>query len=190
METNRQNQFETRSLMTRTKESSVLREQLDQLKQLIHTAIIELMDYGGTTPEGTYDVVAEQKPDLCRRLGKVYVMALSKAIQCSDLPAESRRFQAMFETFNRKYFGGRLPHYEVQVVHDIEFWIGKPLEGTLSGFTDLEHRRIFLRRSMGDTISLTCEMASVATNDWDGAWRREIKRLGALGAPVPPLTKD
>jgi hypothetical protein len=176
--------------MTHTQESSVLRKQLDQLKQLIHIAIIELMDCGGTTPEDTYDVVAEQKPDLCRRLGKAYVMALSKAIQCSDLPAESRRFQAMFETFNRKYFGGRLPHYEVQVVHDIEFWIGKPLEGTLSGFTDLEHRRIFLRRSMGDTISLTCEMASVATNDWDGAWRREIKRLGALGAPVPPLTKD
>src|SRR6202049_2680679 len=172
----------------RATQSTMTKHLIDDLKRLISDTIIELMDCGGTTPECTHKLIAEQKPDLCQRFGKTYVVPLAESIQHTEIPKESARFQAMFRKFNRQYFGGRLPEYEVQVVFDVEFWVGKPPNDTISGSVDIDHRRIFLRLSrVGQltTCALLDEMAYVATNGSEGSkWRSEMKRLRALGAPV------
>src|SRR3984893_4673128 len=143
----------------------MMKKQLDQLKQLIRTTIVEQMDRGGTTPQVTYEMVTEEKPNLCDCFGRNYVVALAEAIQHSETPAESARFQEMFRTLNRKYFKGQLPHYEVQVVYEVEFWIGKQLDGPMAAFTDPDHQRMFLRLCHvheATALTLTCEMALAA----------------------------
>src|ERR1700730_3085654 len=143
----------------------MMKKQLDQLKQLIRTTIVEQMDRGGTTPQVTYEMVTEEKPNLCDCFGRNYVVALAEAIQHSETPAESARFQEMFRILNRKYFKGQLPHHEVQVVYEVEFWIGKQLDGPMPAFTDSEHKRMFLRLCHvheATALTLTCEMALAA----------------------------
>jgi hypothetical protein len=174
--------------MQTTKESLLMKKQLDELKQAMKTTIIELMDGGGATPYDTYRTIAKENPHLCRGLAKAYLIALAGSIQHSDIPVESARFQAMFRKLNRKYFEARLPDCEVQVVYDVEFWIGKLPNDAMSGYIDFEHRHIFLRASFLENLpkcELAYRMVCLAAKGPGAPTRRsEIKRLRALGVRV------
>ena len=114
------------------------------------------------------------------------------AIQQAELPEESKRFEALFHTFNVRYFGGRLPSYEVRVVYDVNFWSnqyffnGVFLSQFSFGYIDRANRKIFVRRSRFRMAGyLLHEMGHAATNDeHDDPWSAEMRRLKRIGAPV------
>ena len=68
-----------------------------QLEREIINLTIQLMDYGGTTPIQTYEVLVEDFPDLCKPFDKDEIVAMCKNIQKSEIPEESYKFQRMFE---------------------------------------------------------------------------------------------
>lgn len=165
-----------------------------RLEEIISTVTVELMNYGGTTPPQTYDMLVEDFPDLCKLFDRDHLIARCKGIQQAELPDESKRLHELFQAYNHSYFGGRLPSYTVRVVYDVNFWAdqyfsnGHFLEPPSYGYHDQRRRTIFLRN--GDfpiEAVLVHEMAHAATTDeHDGEWLEEMRRLQALGAPVSP----
>ena len=87
-------------------------QNFDKLAGLIRAQTFELMENGGTNPEATYDVIAEEEPALCAAFGRDRVLKLCEVIHYSEIPQISEGLQARFITFTRDYFGGRLPDYE------------------------------------------------------------------------------
>jgi hypothetical protein len=83
---------------------------------------ILVIDYGGTTPLGTCEVIAEAAPSLYRAWGFRRVLAACEEIQRSEIPRQSRLYQRMFQKFNIRYFAGRLPDYKIRVVYDVWYW--------------------------------------------------------------------
>jgi hypothetical protein len=171
----------------------------DGLRLLAAAMTILLTDYGGTTPSGTCEAIAEAAPSLYRACGFRRVLAVCEEIQHSEIPEQSALFQRMFQRFNIRYFAGRLPEYEVLVVYDVWYWETKrcgyppcfPPACEAAGFIDFAGRQIFIRflgyHTDGLTMAefLTHEMAHAATDGDHGAnWRTEMARLKDLGAPV------
>jgi hypothetical protein len=171
----------------------------DGLRPLAAAMTILLTDYGGTTPLGTCETIAEDAPTLYRAYGFTRVLAVCEEIQYSEIPEQSRMYQRMFQRFNIRYFAGRLANYKVRVVYDVWYWQIKrcgyppcfPPGCEAVGFTDFAGRQIFIRflglGTGGFTMaeSLTHEMAHAATNGGHGAtWQTELARLKGLGAPV------
>ena len=166
-----------------------MHHQLERLERLVEATIVQLMDAGGTYPYITCDLVAEEATDLYNLLGEDRVFALCERIQRSDVPVESACLQEMFRSFNSKYFGGRLPEHEVQVVYDIEAWVGQDTSRDVkSGYLDPDLHRIVIRLSelRGIMIcSLIKEMACAASSPFDhNKWVTEMSRLKELGAPI------
>jgi hypothetical protein len=84
----------------------------------------------------------------------------------------------LFQELNQRYFAGRLPHYQV---------IRAPHLCHATGKIARRSRRIYLQPLPPDLFLgiLLHEMAHAATNDYHGpAWRAEMHRIQALGAPV------
>jgi hypothetical protein len=171
----------------------------DGLRLLAAAMTILLTDYGGTTPSGTCEAIAEAAPRLYRACGFGRVLAVCEEIQHSEIPEQSALFQRMFQRFNIRYFAGRLPDYKILVVYDVWYWetmrYGYPWSFPPAreavGFIDFAGRQIFIRflgyNTGGLTMaeSLTHEMAHAATDGDHGAnWRTEMARLKGLGAPV------
>jgi hypothetical protein len=116
-----------------------------QLKERISAIIIELQDHGGAAPLDTYDALVENSPDLLIGFPKQALVDLCEQVQRSEVPEMSERFQEMFREFNCQYFAGRLPQYEVRVVYDIDYWIGRPFHSGDMGIHHPELRRILIR---------------------------------------------
>jgi hypothetical protein len=178
-----QYQQELRSNMTTTEGDSI------RLRQLVTDLTVELMSWGGTTPKETCEIIAEDAPDLWTQFGAEHIFALVGAVQYSELPAESARLQEAFRTFNDQYFAGRLPKYIVCVVYDVAFWDGRRGGESDSGFVDFDRQLITIGYTGEDSerSMLLFHMAHAVNPQgtyWDDAWREEIRRLLALGAPV------
>jgi len=163
-------------------------DELERLEDLVKALTVELMDYGGTNPFATTEVIFEEASDLYNLFGRARVLALCEHIHRSDIPVESARFQETFRLFNTKYFAGQLTEYEVLVVYDIGVWIGEVSWNPSAGYIDLEKRRIFIRLSplRGSMESMLIhEMAYASADPSHGdKWINEMKRLKGLGAPV------
>jgi len=166
-------------------------EQLQaHLRKTIIATTVELMNYGGTTPIQTYEVLVEEFPNLCKPFDKHEIVAMCRNIQKSELPEESDRFQRTFEEFNVRYFDGRLLGYLVMVAYDVNYWANEYLVDRClefySSYTDRERKVIYLRTSefLMEQMLLH-EMALAATTGrHDPMWDAEIRRLADLGAPV------
>jgi len=97
-------------------------------------------------------------------------------------PILSKRYQALFDEFNARYFHGRLPPYRIRVVEHI------PGRQGPAGLHQRTHTRILIRRSDDDDMIVTLlhEMAHAATVDnHNNRWRTEMQRLRQAGAPIP-----
>jgi hypothetical protein len=94
---------------------------------------------------------------------------------------DGRQLRKLFQEFNQRYFGGRLPAYRIRVVDCIS-WLGA--EGQC-----LKKRKLIqVQRAVpeGRVASLLLhEMAHAATNGGHGMpWKREMIRLREAGAPL------
>jgi len=86
----------------------------------------------------------------------------------------TQKFQRLFDQYNRRFFGGRLPCYTV-VISD----------RFTGGRHDRRHRTIFLNPAQASGKLLLHEMAHAAANDRHGKnWQSEMQRLISLGARV------
>jgi len=86
----------------------------------------------------------------------------------------TQKFQRLFDQYNRRFFGGRLPPYTV-VISD----------RFTGGRCDRSHKTIFLNPRSASGKLLLHEMAHAATNDRHGKnWQSEMQRLITLGARV------
>ena len=97
-------------------------------------------------------------------------------------PVLSKRYQALFDECNARYFHGRLPPYRILVVEQI------PGRGGPAGLHQRPHKRILIRRSDDDDMNVTLlhEMAHAATVDnHNTRWRTAMQRLRQAGAPIP-----
>jgi hypothetical protein len=169
-----------------TMDGEVMRTQLE--REIINLTI-QLMEYGGTTPIQTYEVLVEEFPDLCETFDRYEVVAMCKEIQKSEIPEQSERFQRMFQDFNVRYFDGQLLGYLIMVVYDVNYWaneyvVDRCLE-FYSSYTDRKRKVIYLRTSEFLMEQLLHEMAHAATTGHqDAGWDAEIRRLAEMGAPV------
>jgi hypothetical protein len=107
-----------------------------------------------------------------------------------------RELRKLFQEFNQRYFGGKLPAYSVRFVsRDRGF--APPRLGLSSspaifpgtqGYCHRSRRLIEIREGLArqETVStLLHEMAHAATEGAHGMpWRREMLRLRELGAPL------
>lgn len=163
-----------------------------QLRPSIKYWIVELMDYGGTTPRATRDVVAEEEPDLYRAVGAERVLELCTELHRSRDSAQSEQYAVRFHQFNKEYFGGGLETYRIRAVYDGSFWINEHDNDVPRSQIDLQGKQIILGLTH---CSSFCEMdrllihhmahASTGTTaDDDSRWVQEMKRLSDLGAPV------
>lgn len=126
---------------------SVKTFEAEAMTRIIRAAIIELMDWGGTTPQDTCEVVAEEHPEHHAALGADRVLALCKEIHESSDPAVSTRLQELFGVFNAKYFSGQLD-FAVVAVYDAGRSSGEPL----SGWVDFLNRKLYVALTQfGDT---------------------------------------
>jgi hypothetical protein len=172
---------------------------LEGLKRLAGAVTILLTDYGGATPWDTCESIMDASPDLYNEFGLDRTLAVCEDIQYSEIPEQSAIYQQMFDTFNARYFSGRLPDYKILVVYDVWHWEIErcgyppfiPPAAEAFGFIDFPARQIFLRflanykSGLQMSQSLIHEMAHAATDgDHGDAWRAEMVRLKELGAPV------
>jgi SprT-like family len=82
--------------------------------------------------------------------------------------------EALFDRYNRKYFGGRLPKYAIDVS-------GRYIRGCCMR----RKRVIYLPARAGVRGLLMHEMCHAAAGNRHGdAWMAEMRRVRALGAPV------
>jgi hypothetical protein len=159
---------------------------VEKMKRIIRQATIQLMDYSGTNPEATREVVAEDHPELYTALGAERVLALCWEIHDSNDPLESAWLQELFATFNVKYFGGRLDGFTVLAVYNA----GGASNQVPSGWVDFINREINLalteyRDAMPSILLHHMAHASTVTlDDTEEAWTSEMQRLGEAGAPV------
>ena len=117
---------------------------LTRLRQLVTDLTLELINSGGTTPEVTCEIIVARAPDLWVKFGSARILSLCEEVQHSELPVESARMQAMFRTFNQKYFAGTLPDYIICVVYDVNFWQGRKSTEPSLGFIDFDRQLITL----------------------------------------------
>lgn len=164
-------------------------DSIEQIRRVVVETVIELMDIGGTTPEITCEVIAENLPQQYKGLGAEKVFSLCKEVHASSEPVESAGLQALFEVFNKRYFDGRLCHFTVLAVYDASHFSGNQ---SGCGWVDFTNRRIYVQItgtllgcSMTNYLLVQMAHAAKGTNDWlDERWINEMLRLRLLGAPV------
>jgi hypothetical protein len=161
------------------------------LRPIITYWIVELMDYGGSTPDATSEVVAEEEPDLCRALGDERVQELCEELHRAEDTAASERYGVRLHQFNKEYFEGRLGDCRVRVVFDLDFWMREPASTLQRSHIDLTERQIILglthdgHRVMEAQLLHHLAHASTSTTaDDDPRWLQEMERLRDLGAPL------
>ena len=162
------------------------------LTSIIKYWIVELLDSGGADPEGTYEFVGEQEPSLRDAVGNERVLALCEDLHRSEDSNQSEWYAARFYQFNKEYFDGGLPEYQVRLVYDVTFWQREPQKELHRSHIDLARRQIILGlTNCADSHRMDAlllhHMAHAATGtiaDNDARWRQEMNRLRDLGASV------
>jgi|SRR5579872_4626681 len=131
-----------------------------------------------------------RSPDLYEAFGKDRVLKLCQTIHCSEIRQISERLQERFRAFNRDYFDGRLPEYEVRAVYDANFWVKSPTPTEpASGVVDFGLRIIFINQMhepfMVDALLHHMARLAVGTLDDHGeGWIRGMGRIKASGGPL------
>jgi hypothetical protein len=154
-------------------------------KQMIRLLVIELMDSGGTTPEVTCEVIAEEQPERYAALGPDQMLAPCREIHESSDAVESARLQELFGVFNTKYFGGELD-FTVRAVYDP----GLLNDEAIAGWVDFVNKRIYIGLTHffdaypGVLLHQMAHASTETLDDTDEVWSAEMRRLGELGAPV------
>jgi hypothetical protein len=91
------------------------------------------------------------------------------------------QLRKLFEEFNRRYFGNRLPPYAIRVAHS-------PTSLGESGSSNRKRKLIKIASGQPaerEVSTLLHEMAHAATTDYHGMpWKREMIRLRKAGAPL------
>jgi hypothetical protein len=161
-----------------------------ELLKKLHDAIIELIDAVNITDEyAAAEHVCETHPKLRERFGLEAIRQMAKTMIHGDLPDLSSQFTELFQEFNTRYFGGRLPTYKVEVGYAADWlftrWDGLEICDSVH-YRVLRLIRIRARKSKEEMVcSLLNEMAHVATNDFHGPkWAAQIERLVVEGAPT------
>jgi hypothetical protein len=178
-------QAETKERKRQLMRGNTLQAEAEEMKQIIRLLVIELMDNGGTTPEMTCEVIAEDQPERYKALGPDQMLALYREIHESSDPVESARLQDLFGVFNAKYFSGRLD-FAVHAVYDPGLSDGM----AIAGWVDFLNRRIyvgltqFLDEYPCVLLHQMAHASTVTLDDTDEIWITEMRRLGELGAPV------
>jgi hypothetical protein len=152
--------------------------------------VVELQDYGGTTPFGVIEPLTDECPSLAAKHGEQAIEQMAKLILASEIRSFSNFFQSLFDSFNQTYFCGALDRYQVRVVFDLHTVADEPVDRghVSSGLIRFEERRIYIRCTDADRMQETLihEMAHAATSgEHDERWRAEMVRLNTAGAPVP-----
>jgi hypothetical protein len=117
--------------------------------------------------------------------------------------ALTQRYQAFFEDFNQRFFNGKLPHYQIQLVSDVLGLLrtrsGERIPFDCDRAIYRRERIINLNAKLSQeelTSTLIHEMAHARTNDYHGLlWQKEMERLILMGAPVDadeytPMTEE
>jgi hypothetical protein len=154
------------------------------------TVAVELMDCGGASEVDVAEVLREVDPELAGQYPGSTLREIAWLILHAELPGLSRRFEALFDEFNGRYFSGKLPDYRVHVVFDLHRAAKEPVSGgaVSSGLILFEERYIYLRYTNSPAMEETLihEMAHAATTSEHGhEWLNEMVRLKAAGVPVP-----
>jgi hypothetical protein len=170
-------------------------QSFDRFAKLIQSKTMELMEYGGTTPHATCELIAEEYPELYKAVGGGRVLKLCEVIHYSEIPKFSERLRERFNKFNDAYFNGELPKYDIRVVNAPNFWGMKPWGQPISGYVDFRMQTIFIGRVRDRFMSnaLLHHMIHLATETDDDSQEEfilEAERLKALGAPFGPTVSD
>jgi hypothetical protein len=97
-----------------------------ELLRLMKDLILEFMDCGGVDAKQMPMEMSSEYPELCQYFpSKKHIEYLSDRILSSELREKSDTFQRLFDEFNRKFFFGRLPIYQVRVVFDVRRFFGR-----------------------------------------------------------------
>jgi hypothetical protein len=116
---------------------------------------------------------------------------MEKPSQAHDekIAALQQRYQRLFDRFNRRYFGARLPAYQI-VLHARYEEQGIPL----AGHCWKRARRIDLTAvplPAGEGLLLHEMMHAAVTSPWHGQiFCAEVRRLAHLGAPLDRVDRD
>jgi len=161
----------------------------EHLLSLVASTIVELSDCGGTDAYSAAGLVCEDHPESGQRWGRKYVEAIAQSLLAADILSLSKRYTELFTEFNARYFGGRLPAYEVRVVFDLHRVANEPIYmgAVSSGLIRFDERCIYIRYTQVVCLAATLvhEMAHAATSgEHDEEWLNEMKRLKDAGAPV------
>lgn len=70
-----------------------LHDEQTRLEDAIKTLFLEPMDFGGTTPRQTLEVLREEAPDLCQSFNDATILACCQRIHQVEVAEESKRFQ-------------------------------------------------------------------------------------------------
>lgn len=146
-------------------------------------------DCGGTDAYSAVEFIREEHPDLELGWGREYIKAVAQSLVGAAIVGLSERFTELFPGFNTRYFGNRLPPYEVRVVFDLHVVAKEPIcmSSVSSGLIRFDERCIDIRYSQEFpmTAMLVHEMAHAATSgEHDEKWLKEMKHLKEAGAPV------
>jgi hypothetical protein len=105
-------------------ESQVRQDAESTLRSRITYWIKQNVDHGiGGMHNVTYRIIFNEEPDLFRAVSRTRVFQLCKELHASEDLELTMDYTKLFDDFNRKYFGGSLPQYQVRVVEDIFGWI-------------------------------------------------------------------
>ena len=99
----------------------------EHLLDLVVAMLVKLSDHGGTDSRSAAEILCNDHPGLLRAWGYEHVRRLAESVLWADIVSLSAQFTQMFAEFNRHYFSGRLPIYEVRVVFDLHYVADEPI---------------------------------------------------------------
>jgi hypothetical protein len=161
----------------------------EHLLGIVAHSIVELNDAGGTNAYYAAEFVCEEHPDLESRWGREYIQELTQSLMAADIVSLSKHFTELFAEFNTRFFGNRLPPYDVRVVFNLHIVAKEPIlmRSVSSGLVRFDERSIYIRYTEPTSMTgtLVHEMAHAVTSGaHDERWLEEMKRLKEAGAPV------
>ena len=151
-----------------------------ELKRAVQSTILDVMDSGGGTVDDVIAAMHEVYPNMCDVYGTGYINGVVKAMFYAELPVVSKAYTALFAQFNRQYFTGRLPEYEVKVFYNVSCGLGC---GCIC--PDIRLIRLRLTRDkrwmISNLLELMAPMVAVYNKE---ELQKEMNRLNEIGAPV------
>jgi hypothetical protein len=120
----RENQAVKDNIMIKLNNAHARQNAEAEMKLEIAFWIGENIDNGiHANPTVIYRILFNERKALFEEVGRVRAFQLCREAHASEDGEGSVKYTDLFNTFNRKYFGGSLPEYKVRIVADVFFWI-------------------------------------------------------------------